>query len=330
MRAYIKHGLIPLALMWVSLNCYAQRNIRSGNDSTQYTISTNKTIIAGRHKLYLLSNNTTSLLYDFTVPSDTDLFVRDVDFVDDQKGYVIIGSRYIGNETWLYKTTDGGNTFVLDTSYFSEAKQKSLNQMQVISSNHFLLFDGYYQSAVLRSTDGGNTWDRWIEDLIAHYFQVHVCANGKWFLNGLEGDGFPSYSMPIPDSLFGLTRQVPFHNCFTQGGGDCVVLAYNLPYVKGDVLRYFTDTLQQLCGNSTAVQDTKLQLAPINVWPNPGNDKITIECPVPTSIVVYNTLGVIVHQSTIQARNHQVECQSWPDGLYNIRVQNQTFKWIKK
>lgn len=326
----VKSGLLLLALILLNHPLFAQRNIRSGNDSTRYTISLNKTIIAGRHKLYLLTNDTPSLLYDFTVPSDTNLFIRDVDFVDDQKGYVIIGSRYIGNETWLYKTTDGGNTFVPDTSYFSEAIQKSLNQMQIVSNNHFLLFDGYYHSAVLRSVDAGNTWDRWIEDFMAHYFQVHVCANGKWYLNGLEGDGFPSYAMPIPDSLFALSRQNPFHNCFTEGGGDCVVLAYNLPYVQGDVLGYFTDTLQQLCGNSTTLKDTEPPYAQIKIWPNPGNDVMMLESPVLTALVVYNTLGLIVHQSTIQARYHQVKCQSWPDGVYNIHIQNKTFKWVKK
>ena len=78
------------------------------NDSTSYSFQ-GVDITVGRNKVYRNQNNSLTLIRDFSInnaqiPED---YIRDFDFIDANTWYVSVGSRYIGNESELYKTSDG-------------------------------------------------------------------------------------------------------------------------------------------------------------------------------------------------------------------------------
>lgn len=300
-------------------------------DSTSYPVNNNTTIIASKRTLYRLTNNTNiEKLFDFTIPSDTTYYIRDVDFLNDQKGYVLIGKYYIGSETNLYVTENGGITFRLDTTYHSASMHKSINQMQLLDSSTFVLFDGYYESSVLRSFDGGKTWANWFNSLIAHYFQLHKCSSGKYYLIGLPGDGFSSYSFEIPDSLWSLNNIPMFMSGCHNGAKECVrVWREGNSDRKTDFIAKQIDTLNKVCGNITVIQEV-LEYPLNNLYPNPSNQFITILHKINNRFLLYNAQGIKVFEGEIKSNHYLLDLAHLSTGMYYLEIGNSLQKIIKQ
>lgn len=60
----------------------------------------------------------------------------------------------------------------------------------------------------------------------------------------------------------------------------------------------------------------------INIYPNPTTDQVTIESPVGTNIIVYNSTGKVVATRTNKTPKERIELQGLPSGLYIINLHN--------
>lgn len=190
-----------LLLVFLSaLDLCAQRQWEV-NDSTSYSIGGDTVLIASRKKLYRQVSEGTVLLRDFTVLEDENYYIRDVDHWTSRDWYVIVGSRYIGHPTSLWRTTDAGATWSVDGSFLPATEEGSLNQMAITPDGIAYLFNGYYESEVLRSFDHGVTWSRWFQSLIAHYYGIIPCGNTA-FIYGMVGDAFRPALWQVPDTLW--------------------------------------------------------------------------------------------------------------------------------
>jgi hypothetical protein len=234
--------------------------------------------VAGKRHLYKLTQQKLEIIRDFTVLGDTSMYIRDVDFADTSNGFVLVGSIYIGGSSLLYRTQNGGLDWILDTSYFGSSLYRSINQIQILKDGTYVLFDGYYESAVLRSNDKGKTWHLWLNSMIAHYFQLYECENGPKYLIGLPGDGFSSYSFRIDDTLWNALGHKQFYHGCVNAGNKCIRVYRNGSRDREtDFIKKQQDTLFKVCLNQLAGNRKTSPRKQIELFPNPAFGEWTIK-----------------------------------------------------
>lgn len=295
-------------------------------DSTTYFINNQVSYVAGKRHLYKWNEKNLELIKDFTVLGDSSFYIRDVDFIDSNTGYVVVGSIYIGNDSKLYFTQNGGVDWDLDTSYYSASLHKSINQMQVLKDGTLVLFDGYYESSVLRSTDGGKSWKLWLNSLIAHYFQLFECENGVRYLMGLPGDGFSSYSFRVEDTLWSKTDLKNYFNgCFTFGNTCIRVLRDGARDRETDFIQKQQDTLAKVCLKKVELRKISPKKQ-IELFPNPAIGEWTIKLesfqePNNFTLEILDIFGKVVFTFPIKERELIIEKNRlMKAGSYIVRV----------
>lgn len=83
-----------------------------------------------------------------TIQLDTNIFLKGVNFISDELGFIVGGNGFIG------KTTDGG----ISWSYLSSGTTESLQKVFFTDSLNGIVVGGLLNSAILRTSDGGQTW----------------------------------------------------------------------------------------------------------------------------------------------------------------------------
>lgn len=200
--------------------------------------------------------------------------------------------------------------------------------MQLLDDNNFLLFDGYYESSLIRSADGGATWTCWFTSQIAHYFQLHRCTNGNTYVIGLPGDGFASYSFIIPDSIKNANRIDFISGC--QNLEPHCILVYDQVVIdrKSDYITEHIDTLTALCGNTTGIMDV-WRKQPFWVYPNPAMYFITVHAPADMNYALYYTNGQMALEGKTTASEHTIYLEGLPSGIYFLNIGAEFQKLVK-
>jgi hypothetical protein len=288
---YILKCVMTSSILLLQTPSFAQRGF-GVCDSTTYILNNDTTVVAGRNNLYLYFNNTLQNLYNFST-LDTNEYIRDFDIVNPNLWFAVIGSRYIGNETRLYKSSDKGTNWSLDTNhhnatnvspFLSTQFLRSINNFQHLDGDTLILFTGYYESGIIYSTDLGQTWTKWFDNLISHYQGMFECGN-KYYVFGYEGDGFSA-------SMFGFNKDLLFSSDSTglwlsynpsgyhppcYGGGDtinCIYPPYNIN--SCEVYSFFKNRIDTLC-SALGVGVENNSKHNLRVYPNPFNTTIRIE-----------------------------------------------------
>ncbi len=88
------------------LSVYGQREYLVC-DSTEYILNNDTSVIASRNQIYFSTSAGINLIYNFSHP-DTNYYIRDFDIVNSNLWYTLIGSRYIGAPSILYRSGDQG------------------------------------------------------------------------------------------------------------------------------------------------------------------------------------------------------------------------------
>ena len=319
-----------LVICFFATQVNAQR-VYGVRDSTVYVINSLDTIIAGKHKLYKKQGASLNLIKEFNdtlgVPGFTErAWIRDFDFWDSQNWYVLIGWRYAGGSTILYKTINAGINWTIDTSYYNQSQQhnQSLNQVQIVDSQKAFLFDGYYSSDVIRTNDGGNTWQRWLEStMFANHRGIFICNDTTYYLWGSPGDPWMPYMFPVPISAFNsLYYQVDCHlnpDCINATG-----IPINDQYTA-DLEGYFTPIFNSLCSQVVSVNEDYHQ-DQIVIYPNPNNGKFTLMLGNETEkgiVEIYNAFGQRIYQSAITNQKTEIELNSSKTGgIYFVKFYN--------
>lgn len=335
------HLLRHLLLLCCIIGCntvFAQREF-AVCDSTSYTLNDDTTIIAGRYQLYLHTNNITTVLYNFA-SADVDEYIRDFDIISPNLWYTVVGLRYIGGPARLYKSTNKGQSWVLDTNHFSAVNTNmvsqqflgSINNMQQLNGDTLLLFVGYYESGILYSVNKGQSWTMWFNNLISHYQGMFEC-NNKYYIFGYEGDAFRG-------SMFGFDKNLLFTSdsagqwssfnalsyhpqCYQGNDAECI-------YAPGALNRcqtyyYFKNKIDSICFATTVNEISDKQLT---IYPSPFYNKISVKGAAGNeSYTLINPFG-----QTIWTGKH-IEEQDFtylPQGLYFlITTQNSRYYSVK-
>lgn len=285
-------SIIFFILLLLSSNCIAQRDY-ANCDSTEYTYKPDSAIVAGRQKLYFKLSTGLLQFSDFST-SDTDTYIRDFDIIHDNLWYTLVGLRYIGGPTQLYKSIDRGRTWVEDTSFYSVTRYyagstipfysyNSVNRVQKVAGS-IILFVAYYESRLVYSNNDGNTWNDWFQNQIVHYQGLLECDK-YYYLYGFNGDGFRAVMFPFAKSkLFTSDTGGAWSTSGTGNHPPCPQSTHpSCIFAPGglnrcEMYQFFTDTLEEVCSKlPNSVPTIFHNQTQINIFPNPTRNTLTIE-----------------------------------------------------
>lgn len=332
--------IVTLSLVfWCLLNTvYAQREYNVC-DSTFYNYVGDTTIVAGKRHLYFLTTGGGQVQFaDFT-SSDTSEYIRDFDIVHPHLWYTLVGLRYIGAPTRLYKSVDRGVTWVQDTSFYlatryhptsANSYYNSINQVQYLGNETIVLLVGYYESGVVYSTDNGATWREWFRNLISHYQGILEC-NNKYYLYGFEGDAFRPWMFGFDKSLLfspdtggaWVSFANRYHpNCSGSVHPDCI---YATPYLgRCGQYNYMKNYIDSMC-TALSVPEIAERKEP-SVYPNPSNGRfeVVVKEGAVKGIRVHDMLGRVVKAeiSTLGAGKRMVVMPTTAKGMYMVLISN--------
>ena len=316
-------------------------------DSTAYTLDESTEIIAEKYSLYRKSQAALDLIYTFEMPFDS-YYIRDFDIVAPDLWYTLVGDRTIGNETFLYQSTDQGENWQIDTSYynalntipndlnfdpFAPSYIKSINQVQRLGSDTILIFLGYYISGIVYSIDGGDNWTHWFANFPAHYHGLFECEEA-YYLYQIEGDGFSGRMFPFEkDYLFrndslvnfdhlpsGSGHHTPFHLLNEPG------VAYYASLSFCEVYDYLVDFVVENCELSVSTNEITLS-APFQTYPNPADSQVylALDKSIHTSkatLQLFNSTGQLILIRTISTELAEtpvsIDIQNLPNGSYYL------------
>ncbi|MEG0696730.1 MAG: T9SS type A sorting domain-containing protein, partial [Algoriella sp.] len=89
--------------------------------------------------------------------------------------------------------------------------------------------------------------------------------------------------------------------------------------------------VDQLITISTAVLGTnELTKSAVNIYPNPVNNILFVEVKEAAKAEIYTITGTKITEKTLQKGKNQLEVSDLQKGVYIIKVNNSTFKIIKK
>lgn len=303
-------------------HAFAQRSY-SINDSTSYQLGNTK-ITVGRHKVYHNVNEELTLIRDFTLADEPLYYVRDFDFIDADSWYVLVGSRYIGAPTQLYRTDDSGVSWELVVPFLPglsggiDDTANSINQVQVLD-NRIYLFDNYYQSRVVYSDDGGQSWVLWFESFWSHWYQIYACGNDL-YIHGMPGDGFRAYMTQIPASYFGgqnIQTVVPIGGCHNGNTEGCYYAPANI--TVPEIYNHFKSVFETVICPNLGIEEAYFNS--IQLVPNPAQNNLSIQGLDPSSafqITLYNSLG----QQMISISNRtEIDLANLSAGVYQLRIE---------
>lgn len=335
--------LLLLSIVLFQTPSFAQREFGIC-DSTFYILNNDTTLIAGRSHLYTYSNNTLNVLYDFST-LDTNEYIRDFDIIKPDLWYTVVGLRYIGGPTRLYKSTNRGQIWSLDTSHYntpnlefvSQQFIQSINNLQHLNGDTLIMFMHYYESGIIYSTDLGLNWTKWFDNLISHYQGMFECDN-KYYIFGYEGDGFRA-------SMFGFDKNLLFSSDSTGLWNSFNNMGFHPPCYQGsDTLRciyapgnltrcgaynFFKNKINTLCAPVSTIVFTK---STVKIYPNPFNGKINTEGTTGGEIyALTNLYGQMVWSGKQIAQQDFYDLTS---GIYFLTIltdhAKQTLKLIKE
>lgn len=334
--------LILFSFLFVQTNTFGQREL-GVCDSTVYTLNADTTIIAGRNHLYLHTNNTINILYDFT-SVNTNEYIRDFDIIKPDLWYTVVGRGSVGgNPARLYKSINRGQTWTLDTNHYNASNAqlvsqqflKAINNLQHLNGDTLIMFMHYYESGIIYSTDLGLTWTKWFDNLITHYQGMFECDN-KYYIYSYEGDGFLSF-------MFGFDKSLLFSSDSTELWANYNSAGYHPPCHNGDIncifapsnvsgcaaYNLFKNKVDSIC-SVVSVNNFNKKL--LEIYPNPFNSEINIEGASGDEIYTLKNL----YAQTIWTGKHieQQEFYHLPSGIYFLTIikgtKQQTLKLIKE
>ncbi len=334
------------------LTCHITTAQREFNlcDSTFYTLNADTTVIAGKRQLYISTGLDVSPLYDFTSP-DTNEYIRDFDIIKPNLWYTVVGIRYIGGPTSLYKSTNQGQSWALDTNHYNASNVQflspsflqSINNVQHLGGDTIVMFMDYYISGIIYSTDAGATWTKWFDNLITHYQGMLECDN-KYYIFGYEGDAFRPWMFGFDKSLLFTTDSAGAWNSFSNMSNhprcstsndtiNCIYASNNL--TRCATYNYFKSFIDSIC---TPLVVSNLEKEIFQIYPNPTEQFLTIKTPSsePSRITIYNAIGEIATNYAVNKIGEEIniDVSNQPSGIYFIRIEYKkslhNFKYVKK
>lgn len=214
-------------------------------------------------------------------------------------------STHNGN---IFKTEDGGNTWTKNTAY-----NQQLTDFNLKSSGDYICVGqpGY----IIRSVDSGVNWASINSSVTENFYGLHFLDDNDGFIVG--GNISTNTTSVIMSTNNGGVTWSAYYPQNTNRLND-VHFDDNIGYTVGmfgSILKY------ERYDNTTEVLD--LSKRKINVYPNPFNERITLESQnenlKDSKIEIINALGETIYSRNITQPKATLNLNSFDSGVYILK-----------
>lgn len=220
-------------------------------------------------------------------------------FIDNNIGYVG-GSPDLGYG--VYKTTDGGNTWVKKSSIGSSI-------FFIDSNNGYLL----HNTSILKTTDGGTTWVQQISGTSEQLNSIFFTDLNNGFIVGINGtilkttNGGTTWEQQLNTSINGL-YSIYFINA-------------NIGYATG----HYGTILKTTTSGQSNINSNILSDKDVRIYPNPSIDEIVIEYNNTGNNVIISITdlsGNLIFEATTTNSYYVLKSKILKQGLYIVKIIN--------
>ena len=295
--------------------------------------------------------------------SDPNLFLIDIDFINENKG-IVTGLKSIPNNGYagiIFRTIDGGNNW--ESTIYPEIFHFSDISFSTTDKVYALALSQNNESIIYKSIDGGVSWD---SVLIISKITSQTVLEGIDFVR--NSDVGITYGDVKERDTLGINHFKPII-LSTSDGGENWSEPTKIDSPEESFLfasKMIDENIWYLCGGNPAlilktanggvsfVEEEEINETPTayhlsNNFPNPFNPSTTIQYKIPetglVSLQVYNLLGEVVATLVNEEKSagtYDVEfsakggsasggdTSSLPSGIYFYKLQTGSFVETKK
>jgi hypothetical protein len=134
------------------------------------------------------------------------------------------------------------------------------------------------------------------------------------------------------DTLYIQANVPPPDSVFAGWSGDTLTIAYPYSNLTTIVMPCQNITLKAIFGCGCGDNINQLSANKISIYPNPANDKITIQNldeNTSNSIEIFDISGPVVINQTIQ-KDNSIDVSNLASGLYIVKVSNSSGALVSK
>ncbi|MBI4931790.1 MAG: SBBP repeat-containing protein [Bacteroidetes bacterium] len=229
--------------------------------------------------------------------------------------YVHIGSVSYDSLSWFTDTTNGVNPKVQSYRYKISVVDTCLGE-SALSSHHRTIHLSTPQFTP------PNTFDLiWTNDYEGFSFPLYYILrdnnnNGSWVKIDSVTFGNLSYTdfgfgHPIPtDSARYIVEAAPSQACN---------VSIKNPNVFASSIKSSKSNTSDRLGGPISVAETSLNNL-ISIYPNPNHGNFTLETKSPCIIKIYNMLGELVYQTSVNGKKTEIKIPEIGKGIYQLQV----------
>jgi len=252
-----------------------------------------------------------------------------INFLDENFGMLL--TREYLNPGSVYKTSNGGVSWQkLDSFYSGYTGDKALFDIVPLSRDTIYVALGYYQTGIMRTTNGGENWTR-----IYNQFQTIVYPGSLYelffidrnILIAMNGptDGAPCYLIKSTNGGFNFT-----HPSAIRLAG----YMYDGYFFRSNQTAYFcgeSGIISKLYSYLTNIQTQTSSLVSreeLTISPNPGGNFINIKSSSANdnldnySIKIYDLQGREVKSFSVNSSQSSIDISLLPKSIYLIKIIN--------
>lgn len=153
---------------------------------------------------------------------------------------------------------------------------------------------------------------------IIHYQIMPLGLHAVWSLNSSDtytASGPTVNRWDIPTCITPSTTPCDTAVMYTPSASNIITLNNGVPV-------FYAST--NLLGIKNSVNSLSEN---INIYPNPFNNSFIIDAGysnefINTTLKVYNTLGVLIYNQTLQNQKTEVDLSSFPKGIYSVKIES--------
>ncbi len=215
------------------------------------------------------------------------------------------------------KTVDGGETWNLDTIHSNFFDQSVLEAVYFTSGSTGFI-GGWYDPALIKTTDGGNYWVNKNTSLTYAPSSIY----------------FPSINNGYAVSLGQIIHTIDGGDTWLKQ--DSVVTAwFRSVYFVNDFTGFIAGskgTILKTSNGGVGINEHAEKSSAIHIYPNPNPNHFTLSLPktiTSAELTIFNIIGEKVYSETFSGKEKTVDAKL-REGIYFVQVRDGEGQWTQK
>ena len=257
-----------------------------------------------------------------SINSPLTIDVQDIQFINNQIGYVLVGNYNQMGEYYLYKTNNGGINWQLVMNDFVDSFYFVNENLGFISKNH---------QSIFKTSDGGLIFTEIVSGNIPFTNRL-----GIFTISGenIWSVGYTYALCSCEYYCIGKINNSDSNNPFDEG--NTCIQDFNNSYPRFNGIHFATETTgyvvanngkiyKNSTGNNVLKNENFEKVNKLKIYPNPSTEKVTVDFEEVMSqsitVKITDLLGKNVYLQTYQpSKSISIDTKSFSKGVYLLTI----------